>query len=265
MTRLAGRSFESVLGALIADWGAPPRIVLCGMVGGREGWLEAPYIPCPADAGAGSSAMVPLETSLGPAWIVPGLSAVTSRGLADVMRGEETQVFGVVRPDAEALVVAPGTHSKWCRVRGGKITGFQTYMTGELFYILASHSILARLMQGQEHDADAFQRGVALSQADPDLLGLLFSVRSEVLAGRIGPEAGSAYLSGLLIGAEVRAGLAQAQDVRDLQITLIASEELARPYLAALTLVGAAPAGVIDGTTASARGLWRFACAGVHP
>ena len=235
------------------------------MVGGREGWLEAPYLACPADAGTLASALVPLGTGLGPAWIVPGLSTVTSRGLADVMRGEETQVFGVVGHDAEALVVAPGTHSKWCRVRGGEIAGFQTYMTGELFEVLRSHSILARLIQGHEHDAGAFQRGVALSQADPDLLGLLFSVRSEVLVGRIAPEAASAYLSGLLIGAEVRAGLAQAPDVNDLQILLVASAELAGPYRAALTMMGAAPTGVIDGATASARGLWRFACAGARP
>ena len=238
---------------------------MCGMVGGRGGWLEAPYVPCPADVNSVASAMVRLETGLGETWIVPGLSATTRHGLADVMRGEETQIFGALGPDEEALVIAPGTHSKWCRVRGGRITGFRTYMTGELFAVLKSHSILGRTMQGQSHDEEAFARGVALALSDHDLLGLLFSARSEALFDRIAPEAGSAYLSGLLIGAEVRAGLAEAQDALDLPILLIAAEGLVAPYLSALTAAAASPAPrLIDGAQASARGLWRIACASVH-
>jgi 2-dehydro-3-deoxygalactonokinase len=262
LATLDGRSFETVLSAAIGDWrvaaGAPLRIVLCGMVGGRGGWLEAPYVPCPADQEAVAAGMVRLETSLGPAWIVPGLSTF-DRGLSDVMRGEETQIFGAIDPSAEALVVAPGTHSKWCRVGKGRIDGFRTYMTGELFAVLKSHSILGRLMRGQAHDQAAFVRGVQLSLDDPDLLRLLFTVRSETLFDRIAPEAAAAYLSGLLIGAEVRAGLAEMHDARGAPILVIAAEGLAGPYRTALTLAGAEPARVIDGAGASARGLWRLA------
>jgi 2-dehydro-3-deoxygalactonokinase len=262
LAALDGRSFEAVLGSVIGDWRVaaqgPLRIVLCGMVGGRGGWLEAPYVPCPADPEAVAAGMVRLDTALGSAWIVPGLSTF-SRGLGDVMRGEETQIFGAMDPSAEALVVAPGTHSKWCRVGKGGIAGFRTYMTGELFAVLKSHSILGRLMRGQAHDEAAFVHGVRLSLADPDLLGLLFSVRSETLFDRISPEAAAAYLSGLLIGAEVRAGLAEMHDARDAPILVIAAEGLAGPYRTALTLAGAEPARVIDGAWASARGLWRLA------
>lgn len=259
---LGGRSFEAVLDELIGDWraaaSAPARIVMCGMVGGRGGWLEAPYVACPADAAAVASAMVRVETGLGSTWIVPGLSATTPQGIADVMRGEETQIFGVLGPEEEALVIAPGTHSKWCRVRGGRIVGFRTYMTGELFAVLKSHSILGRTMQGEAHDDEAFTRGVTLSLGDTDLLALLFSARSEALFERIRPEGCASYLSGLLVGAEVRAGLAAARAASDLKILLIAAEGLTGPYRAALELAGAPLDRRIDGAEASARGLWRL-------
>ncbi len=263
-----GRSFEAMLASVISDWktsaSAPLRILLCGMVGGRGGWLEVPYVPCPADAEAVAGAMRRLDTSLGAAWIVPGLSTFTRQGFADVLRGEETQIFGALEPGADAVVIAPGTHSKWCRVNRGRITGFRTYMTGELFAVLTSHSILSRTMRGQAHDDDAFTLGVRRALADPDLLGLLFSVRSETLFDRIAAEASSAYLSGLLIGAEIRAGLAQSEDIRSASILVIAAERLAGLYQDALTLAGVAPTRIIDGAEAAARGLWRLAHIGVH-
>src|SRR5207244_2961662 len=111
-------------------------------------WQEAPYVRCPADADAVAAGMVRLDTALGDAWIVPGLATITRQGFPDVLRGEETQIFGALDPSVDSLVITPGTHSKWCRVSGGRINGFRTYMTGELFAVLKSHSILGRLMQG---------------------------------------------------------------------------------------------------------------------
>ena len=264
---LGEQSFEQVLASVIGDWktaaASPLRILLCGMVGGRGGWREAPYVRCPADVNAVAAGMVRLETVLGEAWIVPGLSTITPQGFPDVLRGEETQIFGALEPSGDSLVITPGTHSKWCRVRGGRINGFRTYMTGELFAVLKTHSILGRLMQGDAHDDEAFALGVRRALADPDLLGLLFSVRGEGLFNGVAAEALAAYLSGLLIGAEVRAGLAEAQDPRHTPILVIAAEGLAELYRQALTLAGAAPSRVIDGGEASARGLWRLALIGV--
>src|SRR5215831_10450220 len=124
--RLAGRPFEEALGSVIGAWrtaaaGASPQILMCGMIGARGGWVEADYIPCPAGLEAVAGRMARFETRLGTVRIAPGLSTVSAGGLHDVLRGEETQILGAIDPGAPALVVAPGTHSKWCRISAGKV------------------------------------------------------------------------------------------------------------------------------------------------
>lgn len=254
----AANPFETALAALTKDWLArlpAVPILLCGMVGSRQGWIEVPYLPCPADLSAIANALSPVQTRLGSVWIVPGLVTQAGSGTRDVMRGEETQILGTTSATASGLVIAPGTHSKWATVENGCITDFRTYMTGEVFAVLSAHSILGRLMRSTENDATAFDAGVSRSLEDADLLHLLFSARTEGLFERIAPDALSSYLSGLLIGAEIRAGLAQRPSA---SITLIASARIADLYQRALGLAGIANARLIDGGVASVQGLWQI-------
>jgi 2-dehydro-3-deoxygalactonokinase len=262
VARIAGREFEAALLALIRDWltaeGATPSVVLSGMVGSRQGWLEAPYVPCPAGLPdiAAQRVRAPTETFNG--WIVPGLVTEAADGTRDVMRGEEVQIVGALREGESAHVIAPGTHSKWAVVEHGRITGFRTYMTGELYALLAEHSILARSMKGDAHDDEAFVSGVRRSLTDPALLNQLFSVRTAALFDRIAPEAVAAYLSGTLIGAEIASALARDAIAEETAVTLIASTKLSDKYARALGVAGIRDVRQIDGDDASARGLWRI-------
>ena len=123
------------------------------MIGSRQGWVEAPYVPCPASPGAIAAGLMPVagETQV---FIVPGVAIRPSNGAPDVMRGEETQILGLLgAADADRLFVMPGTHSKWVRVTNGVIISFATYMTGELFAVLRGHSILGALMADGGEDA----------------------------------------------------------------------------------------------------------------
>jgi 2-dehydro-3-deoxygalactonokinase len=257
--KIAAGAFESTLRGLAADWlqGAPPAFLLCGMVGSRQGWVEAPYVPCPAALRDVAQAAVSVPSALGSVHIVPGLSAESAGGLIDVMRGEETQILGMAEDAAPELVIAPGTHSKWAQVAEGTIRAFSTFVTGELYAVLRQHSILGRLMQGESEDAAAFGQGVQRALAHPAPLALLFSVRTEGLFGRIAPQALPSYLSGLLIGAEVAAGL-QAAGASRPAVSVIASDRLGALYRRALELAGVERVRLQDGEAAAAAGLWRI-------
>jgi 2-dehydro-3-deoxygalactonokinase len=230
--RVAGGDFPAAFAQSVGDWhaaGLP--VLMSGMIGSRQGWVEAPYAPCPADDGAIAArlAAVPGTERL---WIVPGLS-VTDGARRDVMRGEETQIAGAVG-EGSAVVVLPGTHSKWVDVKDGTIADFSTFMTGELFDVLTRHSILGRLMEAGGEGDDGFSRGViAARDGAAGLSGALFSVRTLGLFGDVPAGALSDYLSGLLIGHELREALRRfpARDV-----LVIGSDELVRRYQAALGL-----------------------------
>jgi 2-dehydro-3-deoxygalactonokinase len=143
----AGR-FPEVLEEQVGDWiaqGEAP-IVMSGMVGSRQSWVEAPYVPCPAGFAEIAAALREVRWGERHAWIVPGLSCRDAAGVHDVMRGEEVQVLGGLEADA-GRVCLPGTHSKWVVVANKKITGFSTYMTGETYAVLKQHSILGRMME----------------------------------------------------------------------------------------------------------------------
>ena len=262
---VGGDGFEAAYRALVSDWLAegPVPSLLCGMVGSRQGWIETPYAACPADMAAMADKVERADCDFGAVHILPGL-CVDQPGLRhDVMRGEETQIFGAAvgaaaggEGDAAELIVAPGTHSKWASLQGGRITDFSTYMTGELFTVLKTHSILGRLMDGDAHDADAFAEGVGLSLGDAALSRLLFSVRAEGLFHAIAPPALSAYLSGLLIGAEIGAGLAATQAQA---VTLIGDPVLTGLYADALALAEVDDVKQINGEVAVGAGLWRLA------
>ena len=261
---VGGDGFEGAYRALVSDWLAegPVPSLLCGMVGSRQGWIETPYAACPADMAAMADKVERADCDFGAVHILPGLSVEEFEldGRHDVLRGEETQIFGAAHAegdDAEAaeIIVTPGTHSKWAVVERGRINDFTTYMTGELFAVLKAHSILGRLMEGDAHDADAFALGVGRSMVDPVLTRLLFSVRAEGLFNAVAPSALSAYLSGLLIGAEVAAGLSSSGAEA---VTLIGEPGLTSLYVDALAICGVDDVKQVSGETAVGAGLWRL-------
>ena len=203
--------FEEVAGAWRSAWPALP-VLACGMVGSSHGWRDVPYVRCPADGAvlARNAVAVPA----GPT-IVPGLMVDMAGMPPDLMRGEETQIIGALHVQPElrdaGCIVLPGTHSKWSRVAGGHVTRFSTYMTGELFAVLRQHSVLGRLMPEEAGaDRDAFLNGVdaALDHGGLGLPHQLFAARTLGVTQRLAPAALAEYLSGLLIGHELRAGLA---------------------------------------------------------
>ena len=230
--------FESCFGA----WMQPDTLCLiAGMAGSQQGWLEAPYCPCPAgfDDIAAQLAWVP--TSGGTVGhrigIVPGLCMQTSAA-PDVIRGEETQVFGALQLlglDCARLVL-PGTHSKWVTVTDRRVTDFSTWMTGEFYALLRQHSILARTMPATESelDANAFEQGVALALGGRGLLHTAFSARALALFKRMDAEALPSYLSGLLIGEELKGQILQRGDT----VVLIGAPALAIRYELALAQLG---------------------------
>jgi 2-dehydro-3-deoxygalactonokinase len=233
--------------------------VASGMIGSAQGWIEAPYVDAPADLPTIAQGLVMVPGS-GLA-VVPG---VAQRGASpDVMRGEETQIFGALatRPELArtATLVMPGTHSKWVRVAGGGIARFTTYMTGELFSVLREHSILGRLATGSsapndEAEAGAFTRGVRrAAEASQGVAGLLFSARSGVLVADLPAKESLEYLSGLLIGDEVRAGLAGGERPD----AIIGEPSLCSRYAAALATFGVHDVPVLG--DAAPAGLWSIA------
>ncbi|WP_119274981.1 2-dehydro-3-deoxygalactonokinase [Taklimakanibacter deserti] len=182
-------------------------VLMCGMVGSKLGWTEAPYIAAPADLSGLARHLHPVPFA-GDARIVivPGVSAI-DRGVPDVMRGEECQVLAVMaqRRLRDATLLLPGTHSKWVQVADGKLVSFRTYMTGELYNALTSSGTLAQLMEKGEADGEAFLRGLrqVRDEGSGALTHLLFGVRTLGLFDLMPRASLSTYLSGLLIGAEM--------------------------------------------------------------
>ncbi len=262
-------AFETALRRLAGDWLAPGTAVLaCGMVGSAHGWREAAYLPCPLELGGLHRRLVRLEAGAGLVLhIVPGLSTRGADGLPDVMRGEETQLVGLLAASPalaqRATVVMPGTHSKWVQLHAGRVQHFATRMTGELYALLRAHSVLSRAMAGTapaDGDAAAFDRGVAAARAaeGADLARLLFGVRALGLFGELAPAAAPDYLSGLLIGAEVLAGLrALPATPADGPVALVGEAALCERYARALAGCGRSAHRCDDAL--AARGLWRLA------
>jgi 2-dehydro-3-deoxygalactonokinase len=261
-------AFDAVCGAWLGRVPALPMIA-AGMVGSAQGWLEAPYVEAPASADALVAGIVRVQTARGATLhIVPG---VLQRGeLPNVMRGEETQIFGalagrsaVVDPPRE-LIGLPGTHAKWVVVRGERIERFHTFMTGEIFAALREHTILGRTMTTPDHpDTEAFLRGVhiAREKGQAGLLATVFSTRTLGLTGELMSEQQPDYLSGLLIGHELAgldAVLAQQQTgLAGHALHLIGNEALCERYRLALAQFGCTEADRVK--QATELGLWRIA------
>jgi 2-dehydro-3-deoxygalactonokinase len=205
---LAPGAHEAYLGERLANWPRLP-IFACGMVGARQGWREAAYVACPAGLPEIAAASVTIPTAFGEVRIAPGMRALDAAGAPDVMRGEETQILGALAAGCgDGIYVLPGTHSKWARVEGGRIVGFETFMTGEVFAVLRGHSVLGRMM-APERQGEGFARGVDAARGltrPGDLLHAMFAARTFGLFETLPADQLGEYLSGLLIGAEVTAG-----------------------------------------------------------
>jgi 2-dehydro-3-deoxygalactonokinase len=200
--------FDEALRRELGNWlqSGETRVLMAGMIGSRQGWVEAPYLQCPAgfDDLAASLVVVPFAGAA--VAVVPGLQGQDPAGVPEVMRGEETQMAGAMRQmGADAVACLPGTHSKWATLKDGRIAGFATHMTGEVFAALRGHTILGRMMQEAPTDHEAFLDGAARAREAGGLLHHLFGVRTLGLFARLPEKQASSYLSGLLIGHEIEA------------------------------------------------------------
>lgn len=257
-------AFRAALEQACGDWlqAAPEApLIAAGMVGSKQGWREAPYLTVPLAPDRIGRKLLTIDTGLGrPLHVVPGLLQVST--LPNVMRGEETQVVGVLQQsrDEELLVGLPGTHSKWVRVANGRIQHFDTFMTGEVYGALSAHTILGRTMQKPDvADDAAFLRGARVAQTSEGQAGLLsniFSCRTLGLTGELDAQAQPDYLSGLLIGHEI-AALKKIYPQLPPRLVLIGDAALCRRYQLALELYGLGQPSIASQATET--GLWVLA------
>jgi 2-dehydro-3-deoxygalactonokinase len=273
--QLCSDGFELAFDEACGDWlraqpGLP--VIACGMVGSAQGWREVPYCPTPArvsDLGASLQTVDSLSGAV--IHIVPGV--VQHSLLPNVMRGEETQVLGLLQSlpasavQTAPLIGLPGSHSKWVNVVDGCIQHFDTFMTGELYAVLCAHSILGRTQRhGGPFDEAAFDRGVRMAlsrEGDIGPLSTLFSARALGLTGQLGASEQPDYLSGLLIGHELRAlgeiSLARRHSVQLPEVILIGNDQLCSRYRRALHACGFPRVTLAE--QATEQGLWSLAVA----
>ncbi len=255
-------AFAATLESLIGPWRAPGLpVILSGMIGSRQGWIEVPYLNMPIAAGDLAKALH-RHPDDGDLFFVPGLALDQKGQTPDVMRGEETQMVGALAgARGRHLLIMTGTHAKWALVEAGMITWFATFMTGEVFALLKQHSILGRLMRDDgaaQHEA-AFERGLDQTSGQPGgLLQLLFSARSLPLFDRLADVEVAPYLSGLLIGTEVREALDRLPTALGrITITVVGGPALAGRYHHALAHAG--QTSTMAGEETAALGHYRIA------
>lgn len=222
MGGLAPEDFGAALAGAVADWLPPAGLpgglsdpvptLICGMAGARAGWAEAPYAPVPCAPLDPARAITPpgadprLDVR-----ILPGLSQARP---ADVMRGEETQIAGLIarRPRFDGVVCLPGTHTKWAHISAEEVVSFRSFMTGELYALLSTASILRHGMgedgAPNEVSPDAaadFAEALDAAMSRPESVAGLFALRAEHLLNDLPPSRARARLSGMLIGMELAA------------------------------------------------------------
>ena len=244
MGRLAHNQFETALLKLINPWIPSDKsgvgkitVIACGMVGSRQGWIEAPYIKSPCPALSDALIEAPVAHPLLRVYIVPG---ICQNAPADVMRGEETQIAGFVRgnPDWDGVICLPGSHTKWVRVKAGRVVHFQTFMSGELFSTLGSQTVLRHTIAPIGWDDASFLSALGDMFNQPQYIAArLFSLRAEDLLYGLDGGCARARLSGMLIGMELAAARPywseQAQS-----IAIIGTGNLAKLYAQALATQG---------------------------
>ncbi len=231
---VAGGGFEKVLFSLCGDWKKERsglQVVMSGMIGSREGWAEVPYCRTPVGLEDLAGSLVAVESeSMGAIFIVPGLRHDFADGTTDVMRGEETEVLGVLEEvkGAEVTVCGPGTHSKWVNCRGGEIVSFRTWFTGEAFEKLTQDSLISGGVVDGDGSVDdaAFVRGLEHSGRPGGVLHHLFLGRTDMLTKRVQAEHLPGLISGLLIGHEIR----EAGKFAEGEIQLVGNNQSAQLY-----------------------------------
>jgi 2-dehydro-3-deoxygalactonokinase len=258
--------FAPVLCDHLLRLGAPEGVpvLISGMAGARQGWVEAPYLKVPTRLDVLHEGAIRVDTP-GDVRILPGIAQARA-DRPDVMRGEETQLLGVTEPDFTGLVCIPGTHSKWVRIEAGRIVEFSTYMTGELFSVIAQHSILVHAVETAERgagidppaaDSQPFRDGLSTARAEPSALAAsLFRLRAAQLLGFEQRADGAARLSGLLIGTELADAACRHGPLRI--VRLIAAGSLGQLYEAALAGQGL-DVTAVDAERASRLGLVKAA------
>jgi 2-dehydro-3-deoxygalactonokinase len=262
MRKLTPEAYPGVLGTLLSgNLGSKASqidVLICGMAGAKQGWMETPYLDAPADLETlVDRAVVPaMPDARVLARILPG---ICQRGISqeDVMRGEETQLLGLgtLWPAFRGVVCMPGTHSKWVHLTGRRVERFATAMTGELFDVLRTHSVLrhsfAGPIQGPQRD-DGFQAGLTSGiEAPQKLSAMLFKVRAgSLLSGRT-PDWCAGFLSGLLIGSEIGAF---REWIGETEIAIVGDAALAELYARGFTIVGGQTR-IVDGVEATLAGL----------
>ncbi len=226
------KTFELEADALLDD----QQILLGGMIGSRNGWVETEYVDCPAtlEGIANRLGTVTWRSQSGisrTAKITPGVRFLGENGMSDIMRGEELQILGLMQQitDKHATIVLPGTHSKWVSVTNNTISTFRTYMTGEVFELLANQSILKSETKTEPFDNNVFLDGVKLGSTKNSLTNLIFQARTQLINGKLQPSSCDSFLSGILIGNEI------SHEVRNQRlIHLISNTKLSKLYSMAL-------------------------------
>jgi 2-dehydro-3-deoxygalactonokinase len=242
MVRLASEEFEGTLLALIDEWLPADRktyVVVCGMAGARQGWIEVPYSDAPCAPSAVNATRAPKTRD--PRLDVRIIAGVRQNDPApDVMRGEETQVAGILEQNSafDGIICMPGTHTKWVRVSKGQIVRFQTCMTGEIFALLSTQSVLRYSLDGTGWDQGEFERAILSAYKNPEnLAASLFSIRAASLVSGLAAASANARLSGLLIGAELAATRLFRSSYA---VTVIGNGMQAERYGEALNMLGCA-------------------------
>lgn len=252
MGQLARDAFEPALLAVVRDWiDGPTTVIACGMVGSRQGWVEAPYATAPCGTLPDGLVQAPTTHPDLSVYVIPGIKQISP---ADVMRGEETQISGFLtrNPRWDGVICLPGTHTKWVHVSADEVVSFQTFMTGELFDTISRQTVLRHSIAADGWDDAAFSEGLDMGTSRPERLAArLFSLRAKGLLEGMSGSAARAELSGLLIGTE----LAAAKPYwLGRQIAVIGDSSLAKLYVDALA-TQAAPATQVNATAITLAGL----------
>jgi 2-dehydro-3-deoxygalactonokinase len=231
------RDFAAFLQTEVTPWleQGEKYILLSGMIGSRQGWVEARYLPCPAGIIELAKSVTLVSCTYAKVGIVPGVSALDINKTPEVMRGEETEAFGMVGTSkGRELICVPGIHSKWIEATNQQITNFNTCMTGEVYAALSSGTILSRMMTKKlATDDSAFLRGTARSAEPGGMLHHLFGIRSLTLFNQLNQDSAASYLSGLLIGHEVRSLMPT-----DAEVHLLGTKSLCDLYTKAIRFYG---------------------------
>jgi 2-dehydro-3-deoxygalactonokinase len=256
--------FAEVFDSRAGDWlrarpGLPA--YLCGMVGSAIGWVEAPYLPAPADLDELIDSRIVVREGI---YVVPGMRCTNPLGAPDVMRGEETQLLGALQlgriGTGHRLVCLPGTHTKWAAIANGSLQEFLTAPTGELFATLCEHTVLVRDKSTPvTHVAAEFERGLhEAARHRGMLLHQVFQARSLRLDQQLSPEGAASWISGLLIGADVFGALSLFQEHDAVEpVLVIGTPQLTASYAQALAKAGRQSV-ELDGSVASLAGLGKM-------